>query len=167
MNKPQIQVLRFSSEKDWTLSKFSILDTPRGVGIEDEKRVTKVYGETRIDNGIYEIDFTYSPKFSKHFFVDDKGFISKTKTERFNHEHLVIEVLGVKGFSKIRWHWGNSDDDTEGCYIVGSDFGKLNNQTIVVDSKKKYMEIYPIIFQLWQHNKSQGIKTFVEYKEAA
>ena len=163
--KPEILVERYPSEKDWTLSDFYILGEKRGVGVEDEKRDVKVYGETRIDNEIYEIDFTYSNRFSKKFFADEHGYLSSTKDKRFNTEHLCIEILNVKNFDKIRWHWGNTDDDSHGCYIVGSSFATFDNQKGVSGSKVKYVEIYPIIFQLWKSNKEKGLKTFVQYKE--
>lgn len=160
---PQIKVFRKPSEADWTLSNFSILGVNRGVGVEDEKRDLKVHGETRIPNGIYEIEFVTSPRFSKSFYMDENGYLSQVKSDRFNKEHLLLHVMNVTGFANILWHWGNTDDDTDGCYIVGSAFGTFDKQKGVTGSKIKYTEIYPIIYQLFLKNKKQGIKTLVEY----
>ena len=163
----QIIVDRYPSEKDWTLSEFSILGTKRGVGVEDEGRELKVHGETCIPNGIYEIEFITSPTFSRHFFMDENGYLSNTKTTRFNKDHLLIHVKNVPGFDKILWHWGNTDDDTKGCYIVGTDFATFDKQKGVSASRIKYTEIYPIIYQMYIKNNKEGVKTLVEYKNKA
>jgi len=164
---PQITVYRQPSEKDWTLSKFSINGIFMGVGVEDEFRKDKVHGETRIPNGIYEIELVPSPKFSKYFFMDKDGFLNNTQTARFDKPHLLIHVKNVPNFEGILWHWGNTDDDTDGCYVVGSNFATFGVQKGVSASKIKYIEVYPIIFKLYQENFKIGKKTFVEYKDAA
>ena len=167
--KAEIIVERLPSEKDWMLSEFSILGVKRGVGVEDEKRNIKIKGETAIDNGIYEIDFTYSNRFSKEYFVDANGYLSKVKDKRFTSEHLVLLVKGVPNFDGIRWHWGCTDLDTLGCYCVGSYFGNVktvkDTRKGVVSSRIKYIEVYPILFSLWRNNKENGLKTYVEYKD--
>lgn len=160
-----IVVERYPSEKDWTLSEFFINGKKYGVGVEDEHRYIKVHGETRIPNGVYEIDLTYSPKFSKAYFSDISNNISLTKNARFNNEHLLITLLNVPNFSRILWHWGNTDLDTHGCYIVGSSIGLIKGRKGVVESRKKYVEIYPIIARMIIENKNKGLKTFVEYKD--
>ena len=57
----------------------------------------KVYGETAIPRGIYNVVFANSPKFGPD----------------------TITLLKVEGFEGIRIHAGNSAKDTEGCIIVG------------------------------------------------
>lgn len=172
---PQINVKRFPSEADWTLSEFfigigfdrTIMPVVRsGVGVEDEYRDKKVFGETRIPNGIYEMDLVDSPRFSKSFYMDENGYLNKIKNERFNIPHLLIHVKDVPGFSNILWHWGNTDVDTHGCYIVGSDFDTFDKRKGVSASKVKYIEIYPVIYQLIRANKKAGVKTLVQYSDA-
>lgn len=58
----------------------------------------KVYGETAIPEGTYEVKLTHSPRFKK----------------------ILPEILNVPNFSGIRIHTGNSSKDTEGCIIVGT-----------------------------------------------
>jgi len=165
MTNPIIKVLRNPSEKDWTLSEFYIDGIKSGVGVEDEARTIKVFGETRIPNGVYELELTVSPKFSSSYFVDENGYISKYKDARFNKEHLLIHVKNVPEFDRILWHWGNTDDDTHGCYIVGTAFDKFASQKGVSGSRLKYVEVYPKIFKIIKNNAIKGIKTFVEYKD--
>lgn len=167
----QIIVDRYPSEPDWTLSEFKIFGlnnvVKTGVGVEDEKRAVKVAGETRIDNDIYEIEFVVSPTFSNEYFMDKDGYLSKTKTARFDKPHLLLHVKNVKNFTAILWHWGNTDKDTRGCYIVGSDFATFDKKKGVGGSRAKYIEIYPVIYQLWISRKNQGLKTLVEYRDKA
>lgn len=163
-----ITVNREPSEADCTLSKFISDDgLISGVGVEDEKRSVKVKGETRIDAGIYDLDLRYSPKFSKEYFRDDNGNIilaSKRTTEelkkRYHTPHELIWVKDVHDFEFILLHWGNSDDDTDGCYIVGSTFGKIHGQNGVLNSRNKYIEIYPVIWRAIKAGKVQ-----IEYKD--
>lgn len=58
----------------------------------------KVYGETAIPEGMYEVKLTHSPRFKK----------------------ILPEILNVPNFSGIRIHTGNSSKDTEGCILVGT-----------------------------------------------
>lgn len=79
----------------------------------------KVYGETAIPYGIYEVKWTYSPRFKKY----------------------MPELLNVPGFSGIRIHSGNTAADSLGCIIVGENkvVGKVLNSRAMVN------KLYPII----------------------
>lgn len=171
MEVSKVEVIRKPSEKDWTLSEFFFDGVRRGVGVEDERREIKVKGETRIDEGEYYFDLRFSPKFSNSYFRDDQGNIISAK-ERVNPElirkyHTAHEMLWVRdplNFQFILWHWGNTDDDTEGCYIVGSVIGKVQGQDGVINSRKKYTDIYPILWRSVQEAKKTGKKVKVIYK---
>lgn len=165
MTEPHVIVDRYPSEPDWTLSEFSINGVHRGYGVEDEHRNVKVKGETRVGNGLYEMDLRYSPKFSKSYFADTQGFLSPTKTQRFNTEHLLVWVKDVPNFEFVLWHWGNTDKDTDACYLVGSTFSSFDGRKGVGGSRVKYTEVYPILYQMITKNKSNGLKTFVQYRD--
>lgn len=83
---------------------------------EEEK---KVYGETAIPYGTYEVKWTYSPRFKKY----------------------MPELLNVPSFSGIRIHSGNTAADSLGCIIVGENkvVGKVLNSRATVN------KLYPII----------------------
>ncbi len=66
--------------------------------LEDELREKKVHGETAISADRYEVVMQDSPKFGPD----------------------TLTLLDVKGFSYIRIHGLNNDDQTEGCLGVGS-----------------------------------------------
>jgi len=159
-----IIVNRQKSAKDWTLSTFeSICKTVKGVGVEDEYRSVKVHGETRIPKGTYQLTLTDSPKFSKEYYRDEEGNlilakdwnVASPETKRkYAWHHEMITFNGVANFSRVLLHWGNTDLDTEGCYIVGSVFGKTKGRDGVLNSRKKYTEIYPLIFRAIKKGKS-------------
>jgi len=163
--EPQIIVDRYPSEDDWTLSEFSINGVLQGFGVEDEHRDKKVHGETRIPNGIYPLGLRHSPKFSKEYYSDEQGYLNRTKTDRFNKIHEMIWVLDVPNFQWILWHWGNTDDSTNGCYIVGSNFHTFSGQKGVSGSRVKYTEVYPLIYQIIKKNKASGWGTLIEYRD--
>jgi hypothetical protein len=165
VNDILIIVDRFPSERDWTLSEFFIDGIRRGVGVEDENRDVKVKGETRVDSGIYELDLRHSPKFSHSYYADDEGYLNKTKTDRFKNEHQMIWVKGTPRHEFILWHWGSTDDNTDGCYIVGSSFATFDKQKGVSGSRIKYTEIYPVIFQHIKRMKALGIVPKIQYRE--
>lgn len=66
----------------------------------------KVYGETAIPTGTYEVRMSYSSKFA-----------SRAWGRRYKGE--VPEVLDVIGYSGVRIHPGNTSKDTLGCILLG------------------------------------------------
>ena len=67
----------------------------------------KIYAETAIPYGTYEIEVTYSPKFKKP----------------------MVLVKDVKHFKGIRLHWGRTAKQSAGCILGGdkSSPGELKN----------------------------------------
>lgn len=63
----------------------------------EEIKKKKVYGETAIPRGEYEVVVSYSPKFKRSLPL----------------------IKNVKGFDGIRIHRGNTDADSLGCILVG------------------------------------------------
>jgi hypothetical protein len=37
-----------------------------------------------------------------------------------------FEITGVPGRSRVLFHWGNTEEDTEACFILGTDFGAVS-----------------------------------------
>lgn len=73
---------------------------------ENEIYRKKIPGITAIPTGRYEVRFTVSPTF-------------KSKTWAVKYAGRVPALVGVKGFSGIRIHPGNSAADTSGCLLLG------------------------------------------------
>lgn len=162
----KILVLRSPSNNSWTLSRFYFDNVQFGFGVEDRNRDIKIQGETAIPDGIYSMGLHYPSKFSKFYYRSDNGSLLSSKLIKFESQkkqfhtpHEMIHVLNVPGFEYVLWHWGNTDEDTEGCYIVGSEYANFNGKKGVSGSRKKYEDIYP---RIWSEIK-KGTVT-VEYK---
>ena len=100
--------------------------------IEDTKNAIKIAGHTRIPTGIYEIKLTYSNRFQKN----------------------MLEICKVPGFTGIRIHPGNTNEDTEGCLLPGNvcrfhDDGESR----VEESTLAYDRIFPIIVKALETEK--------------
>lgn len=157
---PLITVERFMFKLDWTISRFMISGRLTGFSIEDEVRRLKRHGETAIPEGDYPLSTRFSPKFSKEFYWNDrkkeligaKDYKRKTPDERKNYvPHELIWITNVPNFSLILWHWGNTDDDTEGCIISGKILGEIKGQEAVLQSRAHYLEWYPRVFPMIQN----------------
>ena len=136
----QLEVLRFSSEKDSTSGLlFDITNNKRkflAYTLEDEYREDKEMHETRIPAGTYSITLRTVG-----------GFHAKY-TERHEDIHKgMLWVRNVPGFEYILIHTGNTDEHTSGCLLVGDT--QTNNQTkkdgFVGSSVNNYKRIYPPI----------------------
>jgi len=81
-------------------------------------KARKVYGETAIPKGTYEVRLTYSPKFAKKVWGKKYG-------------GLVPEIQKVKGFSGVRIHPFNRPEESLGCIGPGHNtiVGQITNST--------------------------------------
>lgn len=92
----------------------------------------KVYGETAIPYGGYEVKFTYSPKFSQ-----------KSSYKAFIKDGLMPEICNVPQFTGVRIHGGNTHKDTYGCLLVGKN--KVVGQ--LVESMDCFKKLYDMLYQ--------------------
>ena len=79
----------------------------------------KIYGQTAIPTGTYEIKMTYSPKFANRAWA--KKYSGK-----------VVEITNVKAYSGVRIHPFNTAAESLGCIAVGRNLvkGKVLQSTI-------------------------------------
>lgn len=91
---------------DGELFCFTLEDKVREVAGQPVEK-WKVYGETAIPTGVYEVTFENSPKFGPD----------------------TLTINKVPGFTGVRIHSGNTPDDTEGCVIVGY---RVNSKGIII-----------------------------------
>lgn len=156
-DKPNIilTVERYSFKEDWTIGKLYFQDRLLGYVIEDELRDIKVHGETAIPVGVYPLDTRFSPKFSRHFkysankekLIDSRLAYNYSPEDYQLIDHQLIWIKEVPNFKYILIHWGNTDDNTDGCLIVGNKIGVIGNQEAVLNSRFTYAQIYPMIFK--------------------
>ena len=136
----KLKVLRFSSKADCT---NGLLFEDSDIGLlfmaytlEDEHRVLKVKGETRIPTGTYKIQFR-----------NEGGFDAKYK-KRFPTIHKgMLEVCNVPGFEYILIHCGNDDSHTAGCLLLGDsqENNKIIKDGFIGKSTNAYKRVYPDI----------------------
>lgn len=104
--------------------------------LEDSDRLKKnrrkVYGETAIPRGTYEIRLNYSRKFKR----------------------ILPLLSNVPGFSGIRIHAGNTARDTEGCLLPGVTRGTNS----VGQSKRAFKKLYKKLERAKSDNKKIIIK---------
>jgi len=130
----EIIVTRHKSNDNETIGSMYIDNLFVCYTLEDEYRAKKVWGETRIPAGRYELelnnDFGKNKKYSKRFPDIHKG---------------MIHLLNVPGFKYILIHIGNTDVDTAGCILVGMSANDTGKKWKISRSTDAYKKIYPII----------------------
>jgi hypothetical protein len=82
-----------------TIGELTINERHQCYTLEDEVRAPgeKIYGQTAIPPGLYEVRVTLSPRFRRRLPL----------------------LMNVAGFEGVRIHPGNTKEDTEGCILVG------------------------------------------------
>lgn len=116
----EILIKRRKPENGCTLSEWYVNGVKQCYGIEDVVRPSgeKVFGETAIPAGTYQVANTYSPRFGKYLPL----------------------LLNVPGFAGVRIHPGNYAKDTEGCLLPGTGIGP--GGTMVTNSRVAFEALF-------------------------
>lgn len=131
MKDLQLTLKRFDKQPECTFGKlyindeffcYTLEDTDRG--LKDTMSTVlinkkKIYGETAIPSGTYEVIINYSNRFKV----------------------LMPLLLNVKGFLGIRIHPGNDEFDTYGCILVGNKLAKEK----ILNSRVTYNKLFTIL----------------------
>lgn len=96
--------------------------------LEDPVRKEKIYGETAIPEGRYQIVLNYSDRFKR----------------------VMPRLLDVPGFKGILIHSGNNSSQTEGCLLVGRII--VNNQ-FIGESRIAFNDLYAKLEEANKHGK--------------
>lgn len=108
----EIKVKRFAFNESYTIGKLFINGEYYCDTLENKVRPqgVKIFGETAIPAGEYNVTVNYSVRFKKY----------------------MPEIENVPNFQGIRIHSGNTDKDTNGCILVGKNTikGKLTNSIV-------------------------------------
>ena len=149
-----LHLYRYSSQKDCTLGLLFLIDNETNeknflcYTLEDEKREVKVYGETRIPEGTYQI------KYRK------EGGYNNKYTKRFPNIHRgMLHITDVPNFEYILIHCGNDTSHTHGCLLVGDVISQnISKEPFLGQSSNCYKRIYPILADILDSQKQLSIK---------
>lgn len=130
----EIDIVRYNSKEDHTDGLFFINGLFMCHTLEDEFRTEKVFGETRIPEGRYEVKLRsvggFNDRYLKKFGSDfHKG---------------MLHVVDVPNFKYVLIHIGNDDDDTAGCLLTGMS-NNADADGFIGGSLIAYKKIYPQI----------------------
>lgn len=132
----KLKIERKYLKEDYTIGKLFINNVYFCDTLEDKVRnlpkEPKVYGQTAIPYGTYEIKMMYSTKFKKN----------------------MPYLLNVPYFQRIMVHFGNSAQDSLGCVLVGKN--KIKGK--VVESKATFDKLYIRINEAIQNNEKVTIE---------
>jgi len=151
----KLVVYRISSEKDCTNGVLFEKTDSFGLRflcytLEDEHRVLKVKGETRIPKGKYNIEYR-----------KEGGFHNKY-SKRFSNIHKgMLQVMDVPNFDYILLHCGNSDENTAGCLLLGD--SQENNQIIKDGFIGKSTNAYKRVYKEISERMEKGEDVTIEY----
>ena len=94
----------------------------------------KIKSQTAIPTGTYKIDMdTVSPKYS--------NYSKYPYAKQFNAK--MPRLLNVKGFEGILIHAGNTQEDTDGCILVG--INKVKGQ--VINSQATWKKLMSVLLK--------------------
>jgi len=145
-----IKLYRYSDNGESTLGLLFVGGEFACYVLEDEKRDVKIKGETRIPAGTYEVKFR-----------SEGGFHEKYKVKFKEIHRGMLHIANIPNFEYVLIHCGNTDDNTEGCLLVGNKANNNNLEDGVIESSQlAYKYIYPKIAE-----KLEKKKVFITIKD--
>ena len=140
-----LKLSRTNAALDSTLGELSIDGVLQCYTLEDELRDVKVPGETAIAAGVYQI----MPRV--------EGTLHLRYLARYPDIHVGMAWLqDVPEFTYVYIHTGNTDDDTDGCILVGTDYIQVDpaGNHSVINSRVAYKALYEKIADAWAHSET-------------
>ena len=129
----EIVLKRFISDRDGTVGTLHIDGEPKCFTMEDAHQDIKIYGKTRIPMGNYKIK------------LRNKGSMTQRYAKKYANHKGMLWLQDVNGFEWVYIHTGNTDEDTDGCILVG-EIANLNiNNKMVGESRDAYIPLYEMI----------------------
>ena len=104
----KLTLTRFSGQSTSTLGLLFVDNSFECFTLEDEERVVKIKGETRIPEGTYQV--------KKREVLSG---LTKKYRDRFDFFDYHFMLQDVPGFEYVYIHIGNDETNTDGCLLVG------------------------------------------------
>ena len=146
----KIKLARYSDDGDSTLGLFIVDNKFSCYTLEDESREIKVKGETCIPIGTYDVIFqeNITPMTTKY----------RKKYSWFD-KHLMIK--DVPNFKNVYIHIGNTDENTEGCILLGDQsVSNITKDGFIGQSKNAFKRNYAEICEVLSDNKQVTIEIY-------
>lgn len=128
----EINIYRTSLQSVTSTGSIIIDDSFECYSLEDRVRKKKIYGETAIFAGKYQVG------------LRDYGGHHIRYMRKFPGMHRgMLQILNVDGFTDILFHIGNYHTNSKGCVLVGN--GVTNNKLVMgelIDSTGAYISFY-------------------------
>ena len=131
-----IKLTRLHSNENETIGKFEVDGEFICFALEDEYREEKVYGETRIPEGIYKVK------------LRTEGRIHN-KYKKYEFHKGMLWLQDVPNFTYIYIHKGNTDKDTLGCLLTGDSLTWEGNKLKIGRGKSTpaYERLYKLVVE--------------------
>ena len=128
----ELDLVRYNYAEDSTGGLLYVDGEFFGYTCEDETRKVKVYGETCIPEGRYEIRFRKA------------GTMWSKELAKDRSHSGMIHLQNVPGFEYIYIHIGNHEYQTDGCILVGlgAQLHNHSNDGFITRSKDAYLRLY-------------------------
>jgi hypothetical protein len=136
-----LQLNRFSDGKKSTGGILLVEDDFFGFTCEDEFRKVKVFGETRIPRGTYQI------------LLRDEGGMTVKYRKRFPFHKGMLHLQNVPNFEWIYIHVGNNEKQTAGCILFGYSANCVNGEITLGRSEEAYRDLYELILLALEREK--------------
>ena len=135
----KLEVVRFQCGAVCTIGELMVNGEHECWTLEDVVRPDgqKVYGETAIPYGTYDVIVNFSTRFQRDMPL----------------------LIGVPNFTGIRIHSGNTVSETHGCLLIGT--GHTGNS--VTNSRVAFNKLFPKIRDAF----SRGEKITITYKSGS
>jgi hypothetical protein len=131
----QIDIYRQPSSDRSTIGELYVNKRFQCYTLEDVVRPNKIQGMTAIPSGSYDVLITFSQRFQRDLPL----------------------IADVPRFSGIRIHPGNTDADTEGCILVGTQAGI----DVVTNSRAAFDKL----FAMMEESDSNGEKITLQIRD--
>lgn len=128
--------IRLGDDSESTIGALYINGDLQSFSLEDEYRDEKIMGETRIPEGVYDIELRAEGGFHNRYL----------KRYGSDFHKGMLHIKDVPNFKWILIHAGNTEKHTAGCLLTGfsATFNPTSPETIG-SSRDSYKHIYPQI----------------------